>query len=714
MQRILTRAARRCTISSVAFKFPHAQVNAASGFHSAEASTCSNDYGNVTWRTGLAGSMQSDVVNALRRGDRQQASLILSNLKHSNQALTKKDFSYILEYCSNTPDPLFAMETLELMEAKGIGMSKNIYVSVIQALSRGGYRKEALHWLTLFGEKESTHGTLPLFNIFLNACGGNTELNDVECCLEKMESHLLGKSEVTYSELLKLPVLQRNLSAVHDIWKECTREYSVDVQPELLQEETESLENVHMDAYVSSGHNFADNVELQSRNAAKTSKFAVKKVLRWSFNDIMHACVRPRKFQLAEQLFVEMRKLGLQPSKYTYDGLVKTVIAGKGIAYAIKVIEAMERRGLEPYNDTLALLSVGCSKTLQLGLAEEFLERISYTRLKYIHAFNALLVGCDIMNEPERAVHVLAKMFRMNMKPNCRTYELLFSLFGNVNVPYEKGNVLSKLDVSKRISIIEMDMLSNKIQHSFVSMKNLIRAFGAEGMIEEMLKYLNAAENVLLKMGPNQKSDLYCIVLHALVEAKETHKAIRIFKIMRTYSLPSNLAIYNIMIECCQLLPCLKSSYTLLSLMLRDGFRPTVVTFTSLLKVLLAKEDFVGALDLLDMCKLEGIKPDIEMFNTILSHAYTRDQIHVVEYIVECVHRANIQPDPATLWYTFCAYTEQELYNTAIEALQVLSMALDLAVAGMSLAVALGLFAVVATVLCSAAFIHHSKPAAAS
>ncbi|CAN6174666.1 unnamed protein product, partial [Urochloa humidicola] len=41
-------------------------------------------------------------------------------------------------------------------------------------------------------------------------------------------------------------------------------------------------------------------------------------------------------------------------------------------------------------------------------------------------------------------------------------------------------------------------------------------------------------------------------------------------------------------------------------------------------------------------------------------------------------------------------------------------LALDLVVAGMSLAVALGFFAVVTTVLCSAAFLHHSKPAAAS
>jgi len=271
-------------------------------------------------------------------------------------------------------------------------------------------------------------------------------------------------------------------------------------------------------------------------------------------------------------------------------------------------------------------------------------------------------------------VRILAKMKHVNMKPTLRTYELLFSLFGYVNVPYEEGNVLSHVDVSKRISIIEMDMFNNGIQHSFVSMKNLIRAFGSEGMIEEMLRYLNIAENILWNINPYQKSDLYSIALHALVDAKETHRAVMIFKIMRSCSLPTNILIYNTMIECCKWLPCFKSASALLSLMLRDGFNPTVVTFTSLLKVVLANDDFEWALDLLDICKIEGLQPDIQIFNTVLSHAYARGKIHVLEYIVECIHRAKIQPDPSTLWYTFCAYEEHELYNTAIEALLVLSM----------------------------------------
>lgn len=48
-----------------------------------------------------------------------------------------------------------------------------------------------------------------------------------------------------------------------------------------------------------------------------------------------------------------------------------------------------------------------------------------------------------------------------------------------------------------------------------------IRAFGAEGMIEEMLRYFSVAENVLWKMTYSQKSGLYGVVLHALVKAKE-------------------------------------------------------------------------------------------------------------------------------------------------------------------------------------------------
>lgn len=71
--------------------------------------TVITEYDDFTWKTSFVRPMQSEVVNALRRGDRQRASLILSNFHHTKEALTKEDFYYILEYCAEAPDPLVSL-----------------------------------------------------------------------------------------------------------------------------------------------------------------------------------------------------------------------------------------------------------------------------------------------------------------------------------------------------------------------------------------------------------------------------------------------------------------------------------------------------------------------------------------------------------------------------------------------------------------------------
>jgi hypothetical protein len=71
--------------------------------------TVITEYDDFTWKTSFVRPMQSEVVNALRRGDRQRASMLLSNFHHTKEALTKEDFSYILEYCAEAPDPLVSL-----------------------------------------------------------------------------------------------------------------------------------------------------------------------------------------------------------------------------------------------------------------------------------------------------------------------------------------------------------------------------------------------------------------------------------------------------------------------------------------------------------------------------------------------------------------------------------------------------------------------------
>lgn len=48
---------------------------------------------------------QLQIVNALRGGERERASAMLSQIALNN-SLNAEDFSYILEYCAEAPDPL--------------------------------------------------------------------------------------------------------------------------------------------------------------------------------------------------------------------------------------------------------------------------------------------------------------------------------------------------------------------------------------------------------------------------------------------------------------------------------------------------------------------------------------------------------------------------------------------------------------------------------
>ncbi|KAI3947761.1 hypothetical protein MKX01_034426 [Papaver californicum] len=399
----------------------------------------------------------------------------------------------------------------------------------------------------------------------------------------------------------------------------------------------------------------------------------VLKVLRWSFNDILHECGQSSNYELADHLFQQMHKLGVEPSCFTYDRFIKVVVMWKGVTDGMEVLKAMKKKNLKPYGRTLAILSIGYSKICKLDLAEALLDQIVEARY-LIYPCRALLHACDVMDKPERAIHVLAKMKKMKVKLDIDIYELLYSLFVTVNAPYEKGDLLSRKEAAKRLKAIEMDMITNGVQHSPRSIRNLLKSLGAEGMITELFYYLDVAEDRFCGRKPYRREAMYNIALQSLVDAKENDKAIHIFRLMISSGLQPDAATYTIMVDCCSNIRCYKSACAIVSMMIQDGFFPGTSTYTALIKILLASQDFDEALRLLSQLRAEGNQPDVLLFNTFLREASFKGQIDLLEYIVERMHQENIQPDPTTCSYVFSAYMDCNFISTAIEALQVLSM----------------------------------------
>ncbi|KAI3730047.1 hypothetical protein L6452_18723 [Arctium lappa] len=686
----------------------------------------------------VTGQVQKQIVDALHLGERERASSLLYHIGYNKPMLIANNFVQILEYCTLAPDPLFAMEIWRTMEEKGIDMNNECHTLVILALCKGGYLEEAFNLMSNYGETPDFYPTLSKYNTLLRASAKMRSGTHASKCLDLMERDMVGKNEVTYGQLLRLAVFQKNLSAVHSIWKEYTRYYSfnlislrefiwsfsrlgdIDAACEALQQLVvlafrggfikKNAEKQMLIPRLSVPIPFYNNLDWSGcRNANITSVpsvyendiemptqansmdhhkvvdfdmkevksvgmvlgnpkgILVTKILRLSFTHVIKACARAKNHKLAEKLFFQMQNLGIQPSRGAYDGLIRVLARTRGFHDGMEVLKLMQQKNLKPLDSTLAALSISCSKGLELDLAETFLNQIAKCERPY--PYNALLKACDILDTPERGVHVFGKMKQLKVTPNIKTYELLFSLFGNVNAPYENGNILSQAEVSKRIRALEDDMMRNGIQHSYLSIRNLLHALGSEGMISRLLHYLRVAENQYSPRTP-----IYNIVLHSLVDAEEGDVAINVFKTLMSHGYCPNGVTLNIMIDCCTITRSFKSARGLTAMRIRYGYPPNVQTYTSLIKAVLALGDFDEALTLLNYACSEGIQIDALLFNEILREAAWKDRIDIIEFVMDRMLKEKVRPDAATCGYVFSIYVDRGFYNTAMEALQVMSI----------------------------------------
>lgn len=63
---------------------------------------------------------------------------------------------------------------------------------------------QAFNLMSSLGENPDIYPVLPMYNYFLEACVQMHSVNHASKCLDLMEKQMVGKNEVTYTELLKV------------------------------------------------------------------------------------------------------------------------------------------------------------------------------------------------------------------------------------------------------------------------------------------------------------------------------------------------------------------------------------------------------------------------------------------------------------------------------------------------------------------------------
>ncbi|KAL8141009.1 hypothetical protein V2J09_007030 [Rumex salicifolius] len=588
-------------------------------------------------RVSFSNPLAVKILHALQIGDASNASDLLSNVSCGQHAFCADDFAYILGYCVRNPHPTFAMETWKILEERNI-VSDKCYLHIIRSLCNAGNLEEALAFVKCVGDQLRTSFILDLYNCLLLACIRFQDEDHAYQCLDLLDSQLLA-------------VWKKNLSVVHEIWKEYVKYYNMNIislrnfirafaslndlqyayssmqqmvalalkgEAGFFKSPTGSLSCRQLDIPIPSDNDLpvhsisVNNVEmgndimypqqctpydaeiLKSKTSVASMLEEHKRLFRCSFSDVIQACARSANSILAEQLFLQMQNLGINPTRSIFDGFLRAVILERRPRSGIEVLKLMQDRNIKPYDHTFTALSISCSKRMDLDLAELLLSETS--ECTEVYPYNTFLAAC-------RAV---------------------------------------------------------------------LSALGAEGMIRELMQYLRLAEQQVSTQDASLEIEIYNTVLHSLVTAEQGHMAIEIFKSLKMYGYSLNAATYTIMIDCCSNIRCFKSASAIVSMMICDGFIPQMVTYCALIKVLLDANYFDRALNLLQEVFIDGHQPDVLLFNnTVLN---IKGRIDIIELIVELMHKWRIQPDPSTCHYVFNAYVEGEFFSTALEALQVLSL----------------------------------------
>ncbi|KAL0432837.1 UNVERIFIED_CONTAM: Pentatricopeptide repeat-containing protein [Sesamum latifolium] len=412
--------------------------------------------------------MQDEIVNALHLGERSRASHLLSELGREGQALQAADFISILQYCARTPDPSFVMETWKLMEEKGVELNGKCYFLTIRALCKGGYLKEAFNFLSVRTEKLRHLSYIAVLRQDLSA------VRDI--WKEYINCHTLGiitlrkfiwsftrlrdldSAYVALQQMIAMALQQkfritenaegRLSDLMLDIPIPCRNELTLNGYAKNNCTAISSVAGYCDEKYSIKGFKFgmeAKKVEAEGFSSSKQPiSGPVVKLLRGSFGDLIHTCANSQNVVLAEQLMLQMQNLGLEPSCSTYNGFIRALVSVKGFHDGMEVLKVMEQKNMKLHDSTLAALSVSCSRGLELDLAETFLSQISKCRHTYpsMHSLKH--------DKPERAVRVLAKMNTSeDLWPDIRTYERLFSLFGNGTNVHPKNDGQEIMNISQ-------------------------------------------------------------------------------------------------------------------------------------------------------------------------------------------------------------------------------------------------------------------------
>ena len=377
-----------------------------------------------------------------------------------------------------------------------------------------------------------------------------------------------------------------------------------------------------------------------------------------TYNTLLKGYCSKKDTRSAKALLQEMSRDGQEPNDISYNLLLNAAVTSGDFQEAWSTVEVMQEKGFVDHY-TVSIMMKVMKKVHNGKHLQRALELLSSTGIKVCSdevLLNTVVEACTRHKDHYHLKHILDEFSASGLRPSVSTYGSLIKAAG----------VLKQINRVWELWTEAVD--DRKLDPSEIATGCMLDALVCNGCLEDAVTLFDQWKK---RWTPNNV--MYSTLAKGFATASQSSRAMNLWHDMRSRGITLNTIVCNALIDAQARCGCIDEITQIVSTMEKEGCKPDVITFSTIMKGYCVKGDLDKAYDVFRSTQKIGLVTDSIIYNTLLEGCARHNRPDLADRLVADMEKNKIAPSNFTLGILVKMYGRQHQLDKAFHIAESLS-----------------------------------------
>lgn len=530
-----------------------------------------------------------------------------------SSAKTIDDFNILIK--NNEEDPkMNPFEVLELIRKKYLSPDINTYNNLLNAcFVNSNFDVAAKLSEEILDSGSPVQPDLSTYNILLKGISceldgaSSNEEKDMKIevadkYFEDIEIHSLHPNDITINTMLDILIKGNQFKRAWDLFDVMKSKY-----------------NVEPDKYSYSTIIKALKYELDPTKIERA--FGILNYLRKQnvsgsdeiiFNCLIEVCLKLKMVEKAEKVYLEMKSLGVAPSKVTYAIMIRGYGQVFDLEKALGIFEEMKKSEVKPNEIIYGCLLNACVRCSNVNKATEiYKDMVNSGVALNIIIYTTMIKAYSKAKDLDKALEIYNTMLKdENVEPNIVIHNAM------LDSCVECKNTKKMTEIYDQIKEAALEDESKPLP-DLITYSTVIKGYARAGDMDSVFKIYQFLQKQEKEFVLDEV--IYNSILDGCVKTGNYKKANEVYSDMLAHGVKCSNVTYSILVKLYANQGENEKCFDILSEMRTKGIKPGIIVYTCLIQSSFKSKNSKKAVELFETLKSEGLQPDYVLYNTIVN-----------------------------------------------------------------------------------------------